>query len=188
MYWSGMCSSAYWDGDLASFFAYSDQFFATHPTQWVPAGAPDPNTDIAIPPEALMHIARGLLDLGAPPDLEVNPTGNSVVNLPTWVWATDGSFMEHRVRAEFNGNWAEVIAEPVGLEIHADGPHELGRRRQVPHHRHHRLAGSLGGQRWPEPAARPARQPGSRHPRGPGGRGADGPGEQRQPSSFTMTS
>jgi len=125
MYWSGMCSSAYWDGDLASFFAYSDQFFATHPTQWVPAGAPDPNTDIAIPPEALMHIARGLLDLGAPPDLEVNPTGNSVVNLPTWVWATDGSFMEHRVRAEFNGNWAEVIAEPVGLEIHADGPHEL---------------------------------------------------------------
>ncbi len=50
MYWSGMCSSAYWDGDLASFFAYSDQFFATHPTQWVPAGAPDPNTDIAIPP------------------------------------------------------------------------------------------------------------------------------------------
>jgi hypothetical protein len=33
--------------------------------------------------------------------------------------------MEHRVRAEFNGNWAEVIAEPVGLEIHADGPHEL---------------------------------------------------------------
>ena len=121
-YWSPICSSEYWDGDIQSFFAYVDQFFAAHPTQWVPAAEGDPNTNIDIPPETLMHIALRNLDLSQGPGIEVNPDGNSVVNLPTWVWATDTTFVEHRVRAQFNGNWAEVIATPVRLVVSTNGP------------------------------------------------------------------
>jgi enoyl reductase len=126
MYWTPMCSSEYWDGDLASFFAYVDQFFAAHPAdQWVPVTEGDPNDDIVIPPQVLMHIALNLLDLSQGPGVEINPAGNSVVNLPTWVWATDATFVEHRVRAQFNGNWAEVIATPVRLVVSTNGPADL---------------------------------------------------------------
>jgi hypothetical protein len=124
-YWSAMCSSEYWDGDLHSFFDYADQFISSHPTRWVPIAEGDPNDDIVIPPETLMHIAHGLLDLSQGPGLRVNPDGHSVVNLPTWVWATDETFVEHRVRAEFNGNWAEVIATPVRLVVSTNGPADI---------------------------------------------------------------
>ena len=122
-WWSGMCSSEYWpDDNTRAFLDYADQWFAGHPTIWVAAGEPNPNdAAIVIPPEVLVHIAEGFLTLPAP-TLAHNPTGNSVVNLPTWVWATDESFAEQRVRAQFGANWAEVIARPVGLRLSVDGP------------------------------------------------------------------
>src|SRR6266545_6070655 len=72
MYWSSMCSTEFWDGDLASFFAYTDEFFAAHPTQWVSVAEGDPNDDLVIPPEVLMHVAQRSLDLSRGPDIEVN--------------------------------------------------------------------------------------------------------------------
>jgi hypothetical protein len=118
-----MCSSEYWpDDNTRAFLDYADQWFAGHPTIWVAAGEPNPNdAAIVIPPEVLVHIAEGFLTLPAP-TLAHNPTGNSVVNLPTWVWATDESFAEQRVRAQFGANWAEVVARPVGRRLSVDGP------------------------------------------------------------------
>jgi hypothetical protein len=124
MFWSPMCSSQYWEGDIHSFLDYVDQYFATHPMIWVPVGAPNPNNDLVIPPRVLMEIAKGLLKPTAP-TLKVNPQVHSVVNLPTWVWATDDSFVEIRVRAQFNDNWAEVIAHPTGLALSTDGPGDV---------------------------------------------------------------
>ncbi|HZD38371.1 MAG TPA: hypothetical protein VE664_07000 [Actinomycetes bacterium] len=124
MWWGGMCSSEYWDGDIHSFFEYADQWLSAHPMIWVAVNDPDPNRNIVIPPEVLMHIARNALHPGAP-TLEVNPQADSVVNLPTWVWATDDTFVEIRARAEFNGNWAEVIARPAGLQLTTDGPADV---------------------------------------------------------------
>jgi hypothetical protein len=124
MFWSPICSSQYWKGDIHSFLDYVDQFFPSHPMIWVAVGDPNPNNDITIPPQVLMEIARGLLKPTAP-TLEVNPTVDSVVNLPTWVWATDDSFVDIRVRAELNGNWAEVTAHPTGLKLSTNGPGEV---------------------------------------------------------------
>jgi hypothetical protein len=124
MFWSAMCSSEYWTGDIHSFLDYSSAWIDSHPTIWVAVGDPNPNRDIVIPPAVLMEIARGLLKPSAP-TLEVNPRTDSVVNLPTWVWATDDSFVEIRVRAELNGNWAEVIATPVGLRLSTNGPADV---------------------------------------------------------------
>ena len=123
-YWSAICSSEYWDGDIHSFTTYAEQWINSHPTIWVAVTDPDPNRDIVIPPEVLMHIAQNALHPGAP-RLEVNPQANSVVNLPTWVWATDDTFVEIRARAQFNGNWAEVIATPAGLRLSASGPADV---------------------------------------------------------------
>jgi enoyl reductase len=123
-YWSAICSSEFWDGDIHSFTDYAQQWINSHPTIWVAVGDPDPNRDIVIPPEVLMHIAQSALHPGAP-RLEVNPQADSVVNLPTWVWATDDTFVEIRARAEFNGNWAEVIATPQGLRLSASGPSDI---------------------------------------------------------------
>jgi enoyl reductase len=122
-WWSGMCSSEYWpDESIRAFMDYAEQWFDGHPTIWVAAGEPNPNAAaLVIPPEVLVHIAEDFLTLPAP-TLAHNPTGNSVVNLPTWVWATDESFAEQRVRAQFGANWAEVIARPVGLRLSVDGP------------------------------------------------------------------
>ena len=113
-WWSGMCSSEYWpDESIRAFMDYAEQWFDGHPTIWVAAGEPNPNAAaLVIPPEVLVHIAEDFLTLPAP-TLAHNPTGNSVVNLPTWVWATDESFAEQRVRAQFGANWAEVIARPA---------------------------------------------------------------------------
>jgi hypothetical protein len=122
-YWSAICSSEYWDGDIHSFTDYASAWIDAHPTIWVPVNQ-DPNRDIVIPPEVLMHIARNALKPGAP-SLEVNPRTDSVVNLPTWVWATDDTFVEMRARAEFNGNWAEVIATPTGLRLSTNGPADV---------------------------------------------------------------
>jgi hypothetical protein len=123
MFWSPICSSAYWKGDIHSFLDYVDQFFPTHPMIWVPVGD-NPNSDIQIPPEVLMEIAKGLLE-PTKPTLEVNPTVDSVVNLPTWVWATDESFVDIHVRAQLGNNWAEVIAHPTGLELSTNGPGDV---------------------------------------------------------------
>lgn len=123
-YWSPTCSSEYWDGDIHSFTEYAEQWMASHPMIWVAINDPDPNRDIVIPPRVLMHIAQNALRPGAP-TLEVNPQANSVVNLPTWVWATDDTFVEVRVTAEFNGNWATVIATPAGLRLSTDGPADV---------------------------------------------------------------
>jgi hypothetical protein len=125
MFWSAVCSSEYWDGgDIHAFTTYASDWISSHPTIWVAVGDPDPNRAIVIPPEVLMHIARNALKPGAP-TLEVNPRADSVVNLPTWVWATDDSFVEMRARAEFNGNWAEVIATPAGLRLTTNGPADV---------------------------------------------------------------
>jgi enoyl reductase len=122
-WWSAMCSSEYWpDENIRAFLDYAGQWINSHPTTWVAVGEPNPNdAAIVIPPEVLVHIAEDFLTLPAP-TLARNPAGNSVVNLPTWVWATDDSFAEQRVRAQFGANWAEVIARPVGLRLSVDGP------------------------------------------------------------------
>jgi hypothetical protein len=124
MFWSPICSSAYWKGDIHSFLDYVDQWFATHPMIWVAVGDPNPNNDIQIPPQVLMEIAKGLLK-PTKPELEVNPQVDSVVNLPTWVWATDDSFVEIQVEARLGNNWARVIAHPNGLKLSTNGPADV---------------------------------------------------------------
>jgi hypothetical protein len=124
MFWSAMCSSEYWKGDIHAFLDYASDWITSHPTIWVGINDPNPNNDIVIPPAVLMEIAKGLL-VPTAPTLEVNPQVDSVVNLPTWVWATDDSFVEIRARAEFNGNWAEVIARPAGLKLTTNGPGDV---------------------------------------------------------------
>jgi hypothetical protein len=122
-FWFATCSSEFWPtDDIHAFLDFATVWIDAHPAFWVPASAPDPNTDMVIPPEVLMRVASNNLDLNITPDLQVNPTGNSVVNLPTWVWASDATFIERRARAGFNGNWAEVIATPVAIRVTTDGP------------------------------------------------------------------
>jgi hypothetical protein len=125
MFWSPICSSEYWNGDdIHAFTTYAEQWINGHPTMWVANGAPNPNNQIVIPPEVLMHIARNALHPGAP-RLEVNPLADSVVNLPTWVWATDDTFVQIQATAAFNGNWATVIAKPGGLRLSTNGPADV---------------------------------------------------------------
>jgi hypothetical protein len=123
-YYGAICSSQYWDGDIHSFTTFAEQWINSHPTIWVAANDPDPNTNIHIPDTVLMHIAQGLLTPTAP-KIEFNPTANSVVNLPTWVWARPESFVEIRVRAEFNGTFAEVVATPQSLNLSTNGPADV---------------------------------------------------------------
>jgi enoyl reductase len=125
MFWSAICSSAYWNtDDIHAFTTFAEQWINQHQTIWVPNGAPNPNTQIVIPPRVLMQIARNALHPGAP-ELEVNPQADSVVNLPTWVWATDDTFVQIQATAAFNGNWATVIARPGGLRLSTDGPADV---------------------------------------------------------------
>lgn len=52
-------------------------------------------------------------------EIEVNPQGEQLVNLPMWIWLDAQDFEPRTVRAELpvSGLWAETTAEPVSLTV-----------------------------------------------------------------------
>lgn len=52
-------------------------------------------------------------------EIQLNPDGEQLVNLATWIWLDEADFAPRTVRAELprNGLWAETTAEPVSLTL-----------------------------------------------------------------------
>jgi hypothetical protein len=52
-------------------------------------------------------------------EIELNPEGEQLLGVPTWIWLDADDFEPRTVRAELpiNGLWAETTAEPVSMTI-----------------------------------------------------------------------
>jgi hypothetical protein len=118
-WWSGMCTSANWDGDLAGFVDYAEQWFPDNPTQYVFAGDPPPVPPV--PPEILVQYAYRELDLPGP-QIGWNPQrqgdGATFVNLDTWVWLEE-SPVQLEVNAQAGSNVARVEATIDSMTVSA---------------------------------------------------------------------
>jgi len=121
-HWYGaMCTSANWPNqdDIAGFNSFVLEFFATHPSVYVPANETPPRPPV--PPALLRDIALNNLRL-PDPRLDWNPKlrGNqgTLVNLDTWFWL-DSAPTTLRVHAAAGGNEASVIATFGGMKITA---------------------------------------------------------------------
>jgi hypothetical protein len=77
-----------------------------------------PELDEAVTDEMLAEYAYDEIDIPET-EIEINPEGNQLVNLPTWIWVDTADFEPRTVRAELpiNGVWAETTATPVSLTI-----------------------------------------------------------------------
>lgn len=84
---------------------------------WLPRGAPPPNDQI-ISPTILAGYAYSETRV---PDTEVemNPSGKSTVNLPTWIWAEISKYEPVSVTAELPSTdlWATTTATPTSLHL-----------------------------------------------------------------------
>ena len=118
-YWIPMCGDAEWLGDPAKLEQYIDDFFAANNVRWVGPADPLPPPQ-PVPPTVLLAMAEEFLD-PPEPDVSVNPTAGSIVNLDTWVWADPDTFGELTVRAESGPNWAEIVATAEGMTLTAPG-------------------------------------------------------------------
>ncbi len=122
-WYGGMCSSANWpdQNDMDGFFAYVDEFFATHPIEYVPDTQTPPVPPV--PPVLLREVAIKNLTL-PDPKLDWNPKriGNqgTLVNLDTWFWL-DNAPTTLSVQAAAGGNAASVTATFNGMDISAPG-------------------------------------------------------------------
>jgi hypothetical protein len=118
-YYYGICTSGTWPGEtMEQFFAYTDQFFASNPSYiWVADGDPPPAPP-PLPPTVLMEYARASVRV---PDLDVdrNPGGNAVVNLPTWFWLDENLDEEVSVTATSGPNWATVTVTRQTMSVSA---------------------------------------------------------------------
>ncbi len=120
-WYGGMCSSANWpdQNDMDGFFAYVDEFFASHPIGYVPATQTPPVPPV--PPVLLREVAIKNLTL-PDPKLDWNPkrVGNqgTLVNLDTWFWL-DNAPTTLSVQAAAGGNTASVTATFNGMDISA---------------------------------------------------------------------
>jgi hypothetical protein len=89
----------------------------TEPIFWAdPVEVPD--LEEAVTDKTLAEYAYDEIDIPET-EIEINPEGNQLVNLPTWVWVDAADFEPRTVRAELpiNGVWAETTATPVSLTI-----------------------------------------------------------------------
>jgi hypothetical protein len=118
-WWSGMCTSANWDGSLDGFFDYAEQWFPDNPTRYVFAGDPPPVP--TVPPELLVQIAYRELDLPAP-EIGWNPQRQgddaTFVNLDTWIWL-DESPVQLEVNAQAGTSVARVEATIESMTVSA---------------------------------------------------------------------
>lgn len=110
-WWSGMCSSADYDGPIDDFIDYSNEWFENEfEPVYVEPGEPIPVPPI--PPEILVQVAYDEMTL-PDPQIGWNPRrdgdGATVVNVPTWMWLEDGP-VELEVHAAAGDNEARVDA------------------------------------------------------------------------------
>ncbi|PZF85343.1 hypothetical protein [Jiangella anatolica] len=119
-WWSGVCSSADYDGPIDDFIEYSNDWFENEfePVYVEPGeAAPVP----PIPPEILVQVAYDELEL-PDPQIAWNPSrpgdGATVVNLPTWLWLDDGP-VQLEVHAAAGENEARVDATLAGMNFSA---------------------------------------------------------------------
>lgn len=104
------------DGTPDAFDARSAAFKAANPPAWFGAPPPPP----PIPVADLVEYAKD--STGIPLSVvSVNPTGETVVGLRTWVWPTAGLPEPVVARAESGPNWAQVTATPGKLQLSAPG-------------------------------------------------------------------
>jgi hypothetical protein len=84
---------------------------------WVDAGRP-PAEPLAVSPKILAEYAYDELPVPGT-EIEMAPTGESTVNLPTWVWLDKARFKKISVTASLPGTGlsATTTAEPVSLRI-----------------------------------------------------------------------
>ncbi len=78
---------------------------------WVPDGAPAPPLP-PVDPMAVALQAERSMNLPSP-EIGVNPSAFSVVNLPTWLWVSPSIWHPHSVSAEAGGVTATATATPV---------------------------------------------------------------------------
>lgn len=87
--------------------------------EWVPNGTPPPFRN-AITPEILAQAAYNALDIPTT-DVTLAPTGDSKVNLATWIWNGGHSFKPVNVTASLSAGGttisATTTARPVSLHI-----------------------------------------------------------------------
>lgn len=109
MFWRDVVRAGHED-DLAAWDCSEIMF-------WQGAGTipDDPN---APTPKVLAAYAYDKIEVPQT-EIELKPTANSTVNLPTWVWLDKGTFDEVKVRATLpnTGLWAETTAKPVALHL-----------------------------------------------------------------------
>ncbi|MFJ8085049.1 hypothetical protein ACIQ6Y_31080 [Streptomyces sp. NPDC096205] len=84
---------------------------------WVDAGKP-PAEPLAVSPKILAEYAYDELPVPGT-EIEMAPTGESTVNLPTWIWLDKAKFRKISVTAGLPGTGlsATTTAEPVSLHI-----------------------------------------------------------------------
>jgi hypothetical protein len=125
-YYYGVCTSGGWPGEtLDQFFAFTHDFFDRNPSYvWVPAGSPPPGPP-PLPPSVLMEYARNAVQVPQP-QVNRNPGGNAVVNLPTWFWLNRATFDEISVTASTGPNWATVTVSPQTMTVAAPDAQQQG--------------------------------------------------------------
>jgi hypothetical protein len=77
-----------------------------------------PELEESITDEILAEYAYDEIDIPET-EIQLNPEGEQLVNVPTWIWLDASDIEPQTVRAELpvNGLWAETTAEPVSLTI-----------------------------------------------------------------------
>jgi len=85
---------------------------ATTRTEWVPDQVPV--TAPAVDPRQIAIQAENALDLPAP-SLLFNPSGPSVVNLPTWLWIEPSVWHQYSVTASAGTVSATAVATPESV-------------------------------------------------------------------------
>ncbi|SDU41718.1 hypothetical protein [Jiangella alkaliphila] len=119
-WWSGMCSSADYDGPIEDFIEFSNDWFDNEfEPLYVEPGEPVPVPPI--PPEVLVQVAYDAMTL-PDPQIGWNPRregdGATFVNLPTWMWLEDGP-VTLEVHAEAGANEARVEATMTSMNFSA---------------------------------------------------------------------
>lgn len=119
-WWSGMCSSADYDGPIEDFFDFSNDWFENEfEPLYVEPGEPVPVPPI--PPEVLVQVAYDEMTL-PDPQIGWNPRrdgdGATFVNVPTWMWLEDGP-VTLEVHAEAGANEARVEATMSSMNFSA---------------------------------------------------------------------
>jgi hypothetical protein len=116
-----MCSSANFDGDIAAFFDYAQEWFDSHGPVFVPPGGSPPIPPI--PPEILLQAAEESMTV-PDPVFDWNPRRaadqGTLVNLPTWFWLDPDTPTSGSVTASAGPSSVTVDLALTNVEYHAD--------------------------------------------------------------------